>query len=201
MKTALIVHGYGLGQSDWEYTMWGDVGRGLLGRIPTALLLIDRRHPDLIIWNTGSTEKDGMREGDYILQHTLTNLGKLPFLHKELQRIDPLWLKDDIRKVSITETYSKRTSESLEIALPLLIKRGKPIFDEVMQVTSKNHASRVLRDSLSIWWEKHQAMIMTSIYPAQTGYAGGTAGEVQITELVSDKRVPFDTERVAALIK
>jgi hypothetical protein len=44
-------------------------------------------------------------------------------------------------------------------------------------------------------------MMVTSLYPAQTGYAGGTAGEVEIEELVPKKRVPFNVERVAGLRK
>ena len=184
-RTALIIHGYGLNESDWHRVVWGNTEHGLLGRAPMGILIAHRRKPELIIWNTGATELEGMFEGKYTLEYALEHVPELQNQFHEFQNIDARELAAYLRLVSIIETKSRRTTESLIEAIPYLTQDGRPRYAEVMQVTSKNHAPRVLRDSIDIWWEQRGLMITTSVYPAQTGYHSGTAGATQITDSIS----------------
>lgn len=196
-RTALIVHGYNLNHSDWNEVMWGEIERGLLGRVPMSMLVCHRRRPDLIIWNTGASERDGVREADYIYAWALNNVNKMPSQFVEFKNIDVQALANHVRRVSVTEVESTRTREALLHAIPHLTNGGTLLYDEVIQVTSKNHAGRVLRDSIALWWEEKGLMIPTAVYAAHTGYAGGTASEVTIVELTPEKRSAYDAERNA----
>lgn len=197
---ALIIHGYGLYQSDWQTVMWGDLEQGLLGRVPMGLLIAYKRRPDLIIWNTGSTEKDGLREADYIFKYTLEHLKDLPSQFVEFQDVDTVDIARNLLSVSTIEDQSMRTSQALEFAIPYLTKDGSPLYEEVVHVSSKNHVLRVLRDAIDLWWEQRGLKIITSAYPAETGYSRGTAGEVQITELIPERGAHYNVERFVGLL-
>ncbi len=202
MSTALIVHGYSIAHTDREYVMRG--AESLMGRIPTALWLVQRRRPGLIIWNTGASETvEGVLEADYWLEIALSRVGEL---YKQFpQYFESFEVEEMIKFVaeqSVTETVSKRTSEALVEALPLLgHKDSTSPIREVLHVSSANHASRVSRDVSDIWRERNGYKIPFGVYPAHTSYSGGTAGEVQIVELVPEKRVTHNVERLAGLRK
>jgi hypothetical protein len=198
--TALIIHGYNLHQSDWYEVMWGDPVRGLLGRAPMGVLLAYYHEPGLIVWNTGASEKDGVREGKYILHYTLSHLHELPNQFPAFfDSVDIEQLRSNIVGLSVTETESMSTSEALANALSLVLTpEGEPLCSQIMQVSSLNHASRIQRDAERLWWEeKGMHGILIGSYGAHTGYGGGTASEVQIQELVPEKRPQYDAERIA----
>ena len=113
----------------------------------------------------------------------------------QFRGVDTASLADHVRRVSVLDRECMRTSESLVTAAKHFVADGRLLYDEVMHVTSKNHIARVLRDATAIWWEKMGLAVFTSGYPAQTGYAGGLAGEMSITELTPRRQAAREAER------
>jgi hypothetical protein len=51
--------------------MWGSAEQQLLGRLPHAMRLAMAEQPAVVVFGTGSSERDGVLEGDYIVQHLM----------------------------------------------------------------------------------------------------------------------------------
>jgi hypothetical protein len=51
--------------------MWGSTEQQLLGRLPHAIRLAMAEQPEIVVFGTGSSERNGLLEGDYIVQHLM----------------------------------------------------------------------------------------------------------------------------------
>ena len=140
---------------DWEKVCWGDKESGLMGRIPTAIYHALICQPKLFIWSTGATQ---LPSGEYEAEHAYKTAierkdrfaedfpahfqGLMPNKHEFEQ-----W----ITSISYFECQSKNTATSMEAVVPVIdeIYGNRP--GVLYTVTSANHASRALRDALSIW--------------------------------------------------
>lgn len=197
-RTALIVHGYHLHREDWEHVVWGHPRSQSLGRIPAALLVAYQRRPSLIIWNTGASQKDGVKEGSYMLETAvkLIKSNKLAHYFPQFDGIDRSEFVDYITQISLAEVDSMNTSEALANAVQFLVDSdGKtPMFDEVINVSSGNHVPRILRDCMIMWNEKRGLLLRPSGYPADTNYAGGKVSDVGIKELSDEVTAAYQEE-------
>ena len=54
-----------------DHVMWGSAEQQLLGRLPHAMHLAMAEQPAVVVFGTGSSERDGVLEGDYIVQHLM----------------------------------------------------------------------------------------------------------------------------------
>lgn len=198
--SALIVHGYNLYHSDWEHVMWGDMDQGLWGRIPLAIHLIVHYVPSIIVWTSGSSEKDGVIESEYIFQNMLD---RFEYFFKQTSNQIKNSQKHEsiiehVLRVSVRDTESMNTRESIVKALDwFLDDNNRPIIDQVMQVSSANHIARVLRHSSHEWNEERRLGLIIAGFPALTSYGGGSAEEVEIVELSEGWQ--YNVERISGL--
>lgn len=163
---ATVVHynGYSLRElpggggnfADWEKVCWGDPGKGLMGRIPTALLIALAQDASLILWSTGATKlDDGTFESEHAFKVALERYERLTVdfplhfesvLPRNRSRFEA-WL----RRTAAFDTASNSTATSMEVAIPVIDRVFGDRPGLIYTITSANHSSRTLRDALAIW--------------------------------------------------
>jgi hypothetical protein len=78
MKTAILIHGEHVQAHDWEHIVWGNPTQGVYGKVPKGLIEGLRWDADLLIFGTGASEKDGLKEGAFTLAYTQEHIGEIP---------------------------------------------------------------------------------------------------------------------------
>ena len=135
MKTGVLVHGYNVNSENWQEVVWWKNPK-LIGRLPQAAKVIAQMEPELVIFGTGASEKDGKIEAeimrDYLLEY-FTELAILPdFLGVNIEK-----LRERIAKISRLEIKSKNTFEEIEYASRMFKEAGIEVFGSV---SSPDHA-------------------------------------------------------------
>ncbi|MDD5749706.1 MAG: ElyC/SanA/YdcF family protein [Patescibacteria group bacterium] len=145
MRTGILVHGYHLDCSNWWEVVWGKPPHEL-GRLPAAVLTALRYGADLIICGTGASEKDGLKEGEYIrliLHDMFFALNKFD----AFQGINLKTLFERVLPITISETESQNTAQEIANAGQLFQQAG---IERVWLVSDPAHISRCHRDALAL---------------------------------------------------
>ena len=141
-KLGMFVHGLNVNDSEWRHIVWGKPPH-LLGRVPRALLLLNEEYPhaEKILFGSGASERDGLKEGAYIIQYALSNWHALREFEafKKHSRFEMWRFKRRIERIAEPETASYNTYSELEHGLPRLYALG---IRRVVLVTESTHISR-----------------------------------------------------------
>lgn len=143
-KIGILSHGLHLLTPNWQELVWG-IPPDKLGRAPRAALLALKENADLLVFGTGASEKDGVKEGAYILNFLLDNFSRL----KEFKAFEGISLKsakEFIASISVPEILSQNTVEEVVCAGYIFVERG---VREVRQVSSPFHIFRCYRDAMA----------------------------------------------------
>lgn len=142
MGTGVFVHGLNLNNPEWEHVIWGSPPDNL-GRVPKAVHYLRTRGHDvgLMLFGSGASEKEGLKEAEYTLRYLMRNWHRLQqFRHfKECSWLGMQLLKRRVKRLARTETSSRNTYSELEYALPLFAQAG---VDRIVVVSELTHVSR-----------------------------------------------------------
>jgi hypothetical protein len=156
MRTAVLIHGCHLQADfegrDWEDIVWGSSGGApsLYGRATMGLHVALRENAGLVIFSTGASERDGVREGEYTFQQALKRHRDLaPVLGWEADTL-LRYLNESVE----LDLESKNTQEECERNLLLCAARH---VQRVFLVSSPWHIERCHAVALSVAETMRQA--------------------------------------------
>lgn len=132
MKTGILVHGRHLQAEGWEKLVWGVPGEGKLGSLPMMVLIaltVGIENIGAIVFGTGASEKDGLKEAEYTKRYILENMAKLGqfekiAFHPHFQSRRDLVLLDNMCNAVIPEIRSKNTAEEVANAAEIFKNMG-----------------------------------------------------------------------------
>ncbi|MSU74860.1 hypothetical protein EXS57_03760 [Candidatus Kaiserbacteria bacterium] len=195
MKTGILVHGPHLQAKGWEGLAWGKPPHQM-GRIPKAIQMYFRLGAEALYFGTGASEKDGVKEGQYMFDtlfarkrqlgdfdalQSMKNLGGLDI---HLTPNGPIIYARTQAEV-IIDTVSQNTKEELLGAGDAFLARG---ITEIVLVSSATHMPRCLRDAQSIYNDpqykgKYKTLAQgLLVAPADTCYEGADYDSTVIFE-------------------
>lgn len=169
MKTGILCHGRHLLANNWELHQWGDMEKGLLGQILKTCLLTHQENPRVIVFGTGASEKDGLKESEYTIQYMLDRFPELEEF-PQFKEIDLLWLEKFIIDHFVAETKSQNTYEELRYAGQIFDSHG---IEKVILVSNPDHISRCMQLAHQVYQETHLPSL-ANVFASQSdiGYLG-----------------------------
>ena len=149
MRTAVLIHGCHL-QADFQGKSWQDIVWGapegklptLYGRGTMGLYVAVTEKAELIIFSTGASEREGMREGEYTWQYALRNRGLIALALGVSEATLMYYLSDR----GELDTESKNTTQEVLRNLQLCANRS---INRVFLVSSSWHIQRCHAEALS----------------------------------------------------
>ena len=192
MQTAVLIHGCHLGAKHWANIAWGDPQNGILGRAPKGIQLALEGDCKFLIWGTGASERDGMKESEFTLTYAAAHHKELACLASEgAEEADAL-----LRSMSYLDTESQNTEEEILNAVSVCIARN---VWRLKLVSSPVHISRCYLDALKL---REAGKIPKEFKFAQdesdTNFADSKVSDVVIIEPPHRGDMPaFQTHRYA----
>ncbi len=195
MKVGILVHGPHLQAKEWENLAWGTPPL-MMGRIPKAIQMFFKLDAKVIFFGTGASERDGVKEGQYMfdtLFQKKKQLGEFDAL-KQFQALGGLdvsftpngaVLYAKTQAEVVIDVRSQNTKEELLAAGDAFLARG--VTDAVL-VSSANHMARCLEVAQQVYNDpqyegKYKTLAQgLMVTPADTCYAGATYGSNVIFE-------------------
>lgn len=179
----ILVHGRHLQTEGWEKLVWGEAP-DILGAIPMMVLVVLNRgikNVETIVFGTGASEQDGLKEAEYMKRFLLEHmeaLGEFNQIRKH-PNYDLAALKELFGGI-ICEITSQNTPQEIEAASKIFARAS---IDEVIHITSASHAPRCIRDAAAAF---EQGLIMAgqvwALVCDQTAYKGTRASDVVVFE-------------------
>src|SRR3989344_6208486 len=137
IKRVVMIHGCHTGAQGWENIVWGNppqvLGRALKG-VDQALLV----GADLIMWGSGGSQKEGLREATYTFRFTKEKLMKLRMWQGKRSEEITAYLD----RVSVLDEVSQNTAQEIAAAFALCEERG---IEELYLTSSATHIARCLQ--------------------------------------------------------
>lgn len=137
MKTGILVHGYNLNAENWMDVAWG---RPLdqLGRVPRAVLLAAQMDVDIMVFGTGASQRDGVKEGEWTIRYLMDHFEKLSDFSC-FSSIDLASLQSEIAGVALAELGSTNTDTESAADGKIFCERG---MECILVVSSPDHIFR-----------------------------------------------------------
>lgn len=182
-KIGILIHGLHLQAQDWESVVWGNPPH-TLGSLPKAVqVMLDLGLENIghVVFGTGASEKDGMKEAAYTKRE----------LYNKLERLDdyPELFMGPVRRYGLSkliehaslEIKAKNTAEEIKNVAQWF---SASECDLVIQIpTCASHAPRCLKTFLQV---KAQGGIPEGqswmVATPDTTFAGSTIDDVAIVE-------------------
>lgn len=177
-KKATLIHGCHLEAEGWESVVWGSPSEGLWGSIPRGVQLSYDENVSLIFWGTGASEKDGVKESEYMFKLAISRLSELA----DLCGCSPEELKVFLEERSSLDRATQNTAEELRSYFDMCLLKGvtNPII-----VAVATHASRSIKVGLALILkeEKYRIFRHRVIWaPADTFFDGAFVDDVVVIE-------------------
>ncbi len=137
MKTGILCHGRYLQAINWELHQFGHPEVGL-GQILKTCLLANQKSPEVIVFGTGASEKDGIKEADYTIRYMLEHFDALKSF-PQFAGLDIQNLREYMVSHSVSETKSQNTKEEIARASEIFANRG---IEEAILVSNPDHIPR-----------------------------------------------------------
>ncbi len=140
-KTVVLVHGRHVDTVGWETLVWGDGER--IGTGPLGLLIAMKKGAQLV-FGTGASEKDGLKECEYTATFLRGRLGLLNQFPEfaGYRQYDPYQLEAIFRPIlreAHLDTASKNTDQEVQNVVAFARSIGAT---EIIAVTSPGHNAR-----------------------------------------------------------
>ncbi len=183
--------------NDWDHVFWGVPGQKL-GRLPTALRMADELDVSALIFTIGSARLEtGQSEADRIMEYVLGCRKRLtsdfPSAFNNGYRFkSELAFMGWLNKVMVFETEGHNTASSLRSAMSIVADVLKGEDGILLVVSSKNHSSRVLRDTeLAVQASSLGQRLTVGVLDADTSYGGKDVEDVVIHDLGDPSHKPW----------
>lgn len=177
-KRAVLIHGLYLGVPDWARIMFGEPERGKVGRVLRGLKLAHEEDAKYIFFGSGASEKDGVKEGQYIFQYALQHVTEIAqYLGINFDEAEQF-----IRGRSIVITNNTKTREEIAEALRYLGSHDYD-FDRLYLVTSPVHMPRAVAEGEVLRLGEY-CNLMVRLYsaPSDVDYEGALPGDTVVIE-------------------
>lgn len=167
---------------NWTEHEWGIPSEGLLGQIPTTVLLAREYLPKTIAFGTGASQKGGVLEADYIYQYLMDNFEKLTEFpqFQDMNLFGLSRLANFIYRSAVRETKSQNTAQEIEYVAKIFDANG---IGRMMAVANPDHISRCYQLAHQIGQKVPLECLQTGhIFAAQS--AVGYNGTANITSKI-----------------
>ncbi len=180
MKTGLLCHGRHVLAKNWKFHQWGDKEKGLLGQVMKTILLASQENPEIIIFGTGASEKDGLKESEYTIKYMFEHFDDLYAL-PQFQGMDIEQLRAFMKLKSIPEKKSQNTYEEIKRALEIFSHHG---IERAIWVSNPDHISRCMQLAHQVYCETNSKTLQ-NFFAAQSdiGYNGTPSITSKIVEM------------------
>ncbi len=179
-KVAVLIHGYSILRTNWEEVVWGDPSGDLMGRLPKGALTAIEERAEVLVFGTGSSEKDGKIEAAWMRDTLFERFSQLAEF-SAFRGIRLEEFKDRLKEISVLETKSQNTKEEARLVGEILLKKG---VNKVIIVSSPDHISRCIRDTYLAYSEDERFQQFNKrlfASPCEVSYSGPVS-EVEIKE-------------------
>lgn len=150
MEIGILVHGRHVQAEGWENLVWGEPP-DKLGSVPTMVLeVLEAMRADVytraIVFGTGASEKDGLKEAEYtkrfLLEH-LTELQEFTAIgnHPDFQEPEDRGFLRKLFAEIICETNSQNTLQEVENAAKIFAKHS---VTHIIQISCGSHLPRCI---------------------------------------------------------
>lgn len=140
MKTALLVHGIHLYADKWEDIVWGNLEIGILGIVPKALAVACELKAEYMVWGTGASERDGLKEADYTFKFAMDKANA--YMFRALGNF-----KHHIDRIS------QNTREEIAAASEFAVQND---IERLILVSNPTHIARCLQTALAYFGEHNK---------------------------------------------
>ena len=180
MKTGLLCHGRHVLAKNWELHQWGDKEKGLLGQVMKTILIAHQENPEVIIFGTGASEKERLKESGYTIKYMFEHFEDLYSL-PQFQGVNIGQLKAFMKSKSIAEKKSQNTYEEIKKALEIFSYHG---IEKIIWVSNPDHIPRCMQLAHQVHYETN-SKILLNFFAAQSdiGYNGTPSITSKIVEM------------------
>jgi hypothetical protein len=141
-SVAVLIHGCHLETKNWEAIVFGDELHE--GRATSGIAESLQQKAAFIIWGSGASEKEGMKESEYTFARTLgTHLEPLA----RYFGLPPGELSDYLKSKSLLQLEEKNTADEIRSALALCRDRQ---IEKLVLISSPTHIARCLQESCKL---------------------------------------------------
>ena len=173
MKTGVLVHGYNIHSSNWQEVVWWK-NPDSIGKLPQAAKIISLIKPELVIFGSGASRRDGKTEAEIMRNYLLEHFTELAVLG-DFFEIDLKKLCRAISSISQLEFWSENTFQEIKYSACMFKAAG---VESIISVSSPDHASRCMANAMEIFSEDRKLSMFLgnfSTWPSQVPY--GRKGE------------------------
>lgn len=169
MKTGILCHGRHVLANNWELHQWGDKEKRLLGQVLKTLIIANQEKPDMIVFGTGASEKDGLKESEYTIKYMFDHFDEVREF-PQFKNINLGFLETYMHVCSIPETKSKNTIEELKYAMDIFQLRE---INKMIIISNPDHISRCMQLAHQVYHES-KPKDLEEIFAVQSdiGYNG-----------------------------
>lgn len=179
-SAAVLIHSCHLQASDWEKIAWGDPEKGVLGRVPKALLVAIEHKSELIFWGTGASEIDGKKESWYTYEYSLKQIRSLSEVYSQSNfGMSVSETIEWIESVSRADSLTQNTVEEIAEAGLICLERGVM---KLILVSSPTHIARCHQEALKLREQGGLKNLAISAEASDTCYFNSTSADVVIIE-------------------
>lgn len=176
--TGILAHGCHLSADGWEEIVWGKPPHEL-GRLPHAVLLAWEENANVLIFGTGASEKDGLKESEYTTKYLWDHWDNLAEF-EPLHRVPLDQAKALIKKILVLDAVTQNTDQEAREGLRVMSERN---CHHAIFVSSPTHLPRCLACACKV--VEHEPQLFSGpIYasPSDTCYHDSHAGDVVVVE-------------------
>lgn len=177
-KTLVLVHGFFLQAQSWEDVVWGNPRNGTFGRASKGIMEALKFDADAIVFGTGTSEKDGLKEGEYTYRYVREHLADLEPLTGKTADDLRAWIEPRVH----LELRSHDTTEEVRAAVLYAKEIGAR---RIILVSSPTHILRCFQDALSVLSNDQDLRGFSDnlyVTASDVSYAGTTVDDVAIIE-------------------
>lgn len=172
-ETAVLIHGCHLGADEWENIVWGDPENGIWGRASRGLQIALQEDAGLVIWGTGASQRDGIKESEYTYKYAFERFASCPVFPRNIK------VTTNLMKCSVIDEESQNTREEIQRAADLCSYEDEY---ELILVSSPTHIARCLQEATTLRLAGDIPNIKIVAVASDTCYAGSTPKDVFIME-------------------
>lgn len=180
MKTGILCHGRYLQANNWELHQFGDPKNGLVGQILKTMLVAYKSQDPIIVFGTGASEKDGLKEAEYTIKYMFDNFDAARNF-PQFRGVDLDSLKRIMKSYSVPELKSKNTLEEIRYAGEIFASYG---VEKAIIISNPDHISRCMQLGHQIYQETKNKSL-ENLFGAQSeiGYNGTNIITSKIIEM------------------
>lgn len=177
-STGILVHGCHLQADGWERIVWGEAPLQM-GRLPHAVLLAWQEQASVVVFGTGASEKDGLKESEYTLRYLWSHWSELSsfdaFADVPLDEVKRL-----LQRVAMLDVSTQNTDMEATEALRVFSERN---CQRAILVSSPTHLPRCMTCA-SKALEKDPLLFTGTVMASAsaTCYENASASDVVVVE-------------------